>query len=131
MLVSGLITCTMALAIVAPQLALKLTFGESISGPIAEILTRNWGALVTLIGAMLVYAAFHPVHRRLVLIVASISKIVFIVLIVSVGSQYLDKAALALIIDSVVVALYVIYLVKTFDTREDGHYASKTQPESI
>lgn len=118
MLVSGVITCTMALAIVAPQLALKLTFGESISGPIAEIITRNWGALVTLIGAVLVYAAFHPVHRRLVLIVASISKIVFVALIVSVGSQYLDKAALALIIDSVVVVLYIIYLVKTIDTRQ-------------
>jgi O-antigen/teichoic acid export membrane protein len=117
MLVSGVITCTMALAIVAPQLALELTFGESISGPIAEIITRNWGALVTLIGVMLIYAAFHPVHRRLVLIVASISKIVFIALIVSVGRQYLDKAALALIIDSVVVALYIIYLVNTINTK--------------
>lgn len=118
MLVSGALTCTMALAIVAPQLALELTFGESISGPIAEMIVRNWGALVSLLGAILIYAAYHPVHRRLVLTVVTISKLAFVVLVISFGSQYLGKAALALIVDCALVSVYLIYLVKTNDVRQ-------------
>jgi hypothetical protein len=111
MLVSGALTCTMFYAVVAPQAALQQTFGDSISGPVAEIVVRNWGALITLIGALLIYGAFKPVHRALILTVASISKLVFIGLVLGFGSQYLGKAGLAVGFDSVVVALYVLYLV--------------------
>ena len=43
MLASGLLTCTMVYAAIAPEAALINIFGESISGPIAEIVVRNWG----------------------------------------------------------------------------------------
>ena len=48
MLIFGILTCTMMYAAVAPQAALVNTFGEAISGPIAEIVVRNWGVLITL-----------------------------------------------------------------------------------
>lgn len=54
MLVSGVLTCTMAYAAIAPQAALHATFGETLEGPLADIVVRNWGALITLVGAMLV-----------------------------------------------------------------------------
>ena len=57
MVVSGGLTCTMVYAAIAPQEALHSTFGESIEGPVAEIVVRNWGGLITLIGAMLIYGA--------------------------------------------------------------------------
>ncbi len=57
MLVSGALTCTMLYAAIAPQASLQSTFGESVEGPVAEIVTRNWGVLITLVGAMLVYGA--------------------------------------------------------------------------
>jgi len=50
MLVSGALTCTMLYAAIAPQAALRATFGETLEGPPAEIVVRNWGALIGLVG---------------------------------------------------------------------------------
>jgi hypothetical protein len=36
----------------APQLALQRTFGAELEGPLADVVVRSWGILVTLIGAM-------------------------------------------------------------------------------
>ena len=54
MLVSGVLTCTMFYAAIAPQDALRSTFGETLQGPLADIIVRNWGVLITLVGAMLI-----------------------------------------------------------------------------
>ena len=56
MLVSGALTCTMIYAAIAPQAMLRSTFGESLEGPLAELVVRNWGALIFLVGAMLIKA---------------------------------------------------------------------------
>ena len=42
MIVSGLLTMTMIYAALAPEAALRSTFGESVSGPVADIVVRNW-----------------------------------------------------------------------------------------
>src|SRR5688500_3671257 len=110
MLVSGVLTCTMLFAAVAPQAALRATFGDTLEGPLSEIIVRNWGVLIGLIGAMLIYGAFDPPARPLILIVAGISKLVFVGLIFTYGSQYLGKAGLAAGIDLMWVVLYAVYL---------------------
>jgi hypothetical protein len=46
MIVSGVLTMTMASAAIAPEAALRSTFGESVSGLVADIVVRNWGALI-------------------------------------------------------------------------------------
>ena len=69
MLVSSVLTCTMVYAAVAPRAALRSMFGATLEGPLAEIVVRNWGILIALIGGMLIYGAFEPYSRRLVLIV--------------------------------------------------------------
>jgi hypothetical protein len=111
MLVSGALTCTMAYAAIAPQAALLSTFGESLEGPLAEIIVRNWGALITLVGAMLVYGAFNPPVRSLALTVAGVSKLVFIALVLSQGGRFLGyQAGIAIAIDLVWVVLFACYL---------------------
>lgn len=107
---TGLLTCTMIYAVIAPAAALQSTFGASLSGPVAEIVVRNWGALITLIGLSLIYAAFHPIYRRLIVTLASISKIIFITLVVIFGAEYLGQASAVLIFDGVVVAVFLSYL---------------------
>ena len=112
MLVSGVLTCTMLHAVIAPQAALRSTFGESLEGPLAEIVVRNWGALITLVGAMLIYGAYDPPSRPLILAVSGLSKLVFITLVLAYGRQYLGhQAGLAIVIDLVMVALFVGYLI--------------------
>jgi len=110
MLVTGVITCSMIFAAIAPEAALMNTFGASISGPLAEIVVRSWGMLITLVGAMLIYGALRPVYRSLVLVVACISKAVFVGLILIIGGQFMDKAVLTVIFDTLCVLLYTGYL---------------------
>ncbi|MDF0666655.1 MAG: hypothetical protein P0119_11375 [Nitrospira sp.] len=111
MLMSGMVTLTMVQAAIAPQAGLRSTFGDSLEGPLAEIIVRNWGALIALVGAMLIYGAFRPHVRTLVLVVAGLSKIIFISLILIYGTQYLGKAGIAVVVDSVIVVLFITYLV--------------------
>ena len=110
MLVSGVITCTMLYAAIAPSAALQLMFGDSLEGPLANIIVRNWAVLVTIVGAMLVYGAFRPSSRRLVLTAASVSKVVYVGLFLTTGTQYLAKAGIAIAFDTVVVVVFCIYL---------------------
>ena len=114
MLTAGVITSTMLYAAVAPQASLQSTFGEGLDSPVAEIVVRNWGALIGLIGAMLLYGAFHPPSRTLVLTVAGLSKVVFICLVLSHGARYLgQQAGIAVVVDSVFVLLFAIYLIES------------------
>jgi len=111
MLMSGALTCTMVYAVVAPQAALRSTFGETLEGPLAEIVVRNRGAMITLVGTMLIYGAFNPQVRSLALTVAGASKLVFIALVLSHGGRYLGhQAGIAIAIDLVWVALFACYL---------------------
>jgi hypothetical protein len=100
----------MFFAVIAPQAALMQTFGASIDDPLVDIVVRSWGMLITLIGAMLIIGAFKPRYRLLVIAVASLSKITFISLVITYGSQYLDKAGLAIGFDSLVVIAFLLYL---------------------
>jgi hypothetical protein len=114
MLVSGVLTLTMIQAAIAPSTALRATFGETLEGPLAEIVVRNWGALIALVGAMLIYGAFQPQVRALVLVIAGLSKLTFITLILTLGAQYLGhQAGVAIMVDSVMVLLFIVYLVAT------------------
>jgi hypothetical protein len=111
MLASGLLTCTMLWALVAPEASQTSNFGSALTGPIAEVVVRNWGALIGLVGAMLVYGAFHPPVRRLVLAVAGTSKLTFIGLVALYGRDLLAHSVrTAVIVDAVFVVLYAILL---------------------
>jgi len=121
MLVSGVLTCTMVYAAIAPQAALQSTFGETLDGPLAEIVVRNWGVLITLIGGMLIYGAFNPAVRALALTVGGASKLVFVLLVLSHGGRYLGgQAGLAVAIDLLWVVLFAWYLA--------GHWVERMKP---
>ena len=112
MLVSGALTCTMVYAAIAPQAMLQSTFGETLEGPLADLVVRNWGALIFLVGGMLIYGAFRPEVRALVLVVAGASKVVFIALVLSNGGRYTGgQAGISIAVDAVMVLVFTAYLV--------------------
>ena len=116
MLLTGVITCSTLLATISPQLGLTNMFGAYpplVDEPIMQIVVRNWGALIALVGGMLIYAAFHPSVRRFTLVVACISKATFISLVLVYGGDYLAQASIALVFDGVVIALFLAYLLTT------------------
>ena len=111
MLAAGASTCTMVYAAIAPDAALRATFGETLQGPVAEVVVRNWGALITLVGIMLIWGAFKPPVRAMALVVAGVSKLVFIGLVLAHGGRSLGyQAGIAIAIDLVWVVLFACYL---------------------
>ena len=116
MLVAGILTASMFYTAFAPHASLARSFHHNLetAGPLAELIVRNWGFLMGLIGLMLIYGAFVPPARRLVLSVATISKIWFVGLMLTVGRDYLDHPVhAAVIIDSLEVLLFAAYLFVT------------------
>lgn len=112
MLVSGILTTTMLYAAIAPDAALRSNFGHGLEGPLAELIVRNWGILIGLIGAMLIYGAFDPPGRRFILSIAGISKVAFIALLLTVGRDYLGQPVrVAVAIDAIWVLVFAAYLV--------------------
>jgi len=111
MIVSGVLTCTMVYAVIAPQAMLQSTFGETLEGPLALLIVRNWGALIVLVGAMLIYGAFTPAVRPLVLSVAAVSKAVFIALVLSNGGRFTGgQAGISIAVDALMVLIFATYL---------------------
>ena len=111
MIVCGLLTSTMIYAAISPTKALESTFGKSLNGPLAELIVRNWGALIAMGGGMLIYAAFRPSLRPIVLVFTGLGKALFVVLVLQQGGQYLrHQAGIAVVTDSLMVILFVWYL---------------------
>lgn len=114
MLVSGILTATMVYAAIDPEGSMRSTFGEALPGGTAtELVMRNWGALIALVGGMLIYGAFNMAVRPLVLVVAGASKAVFIGLVLSQGSRYLATAGIPVTVDTAMIVLFAWYLAVT------------------
>lgn len=114
MIVSGVLTCTMVTVAFTPAETLRSIFGAWPEGPETDLVARNWGILIGLVGAMLVYGAFHPAVRTMALIVAGGSKAVFIALVLAQGSRFLSyQAGMAVAVDAVWVLLFAAYLWST------------------
>lgn len=60
MIVSGLLTLTMLYAAFSPAAAVQAFFGETPEGAFASVIVPNWGILIGLMGALLIYGAFKP-----------------------------------------------------------------------
>ncbi len=114
MLVAGVITFTMIFALFSPHQALNTMFGLTIDGELGELIVRNWGTLIALIGGMLIYAAFQPHLRPMVLVVSGLSKITFIALLITHG--FAQKMLPTLVMDSVFVCLFAYYLLSNMPT---------------
>lgn len=121
MLFSGILTMSMIYAAVAPNAALQSTFGETLSGPLAELVVRNWGVLIALVGMMVIHGAYNPATRRLALTTAIISKVAFISLVLSNGWRFLEHGAgPAVAVDAAMVTLFVAYLGATRTGQQHG-----------
>ncbi len=113
MIVSGALTSTMFYAMLAPQAALASMFGDVLNGPLAEIVVRNWGALVGMVGVLLIYGAFRPHNRPIILVFAGVSKTVFIMLVLVYG-RVLPGTMMYLVIaiDFVMTVVSALYLMQ-------------------
>ena len=110
MLVAGVITCTTFFAVVAPQHALVNMFGSNLTEPLASLVVRSWGFLVSIMGALLIYGAFNEDSRMLCAVTAGISKIGFLFLILLFGADYIDALWITVVFDMLVITLLGIFI---------------------
>lgn len=110
MLLSGVFTCSTIYVAISPQAALTRMFGAGVSGPVAEVIARDWAVLITLTGLLLIYGAYRPMFRPLIIVFASVGKLAFVALVLTIGSTLLDVAWPAIIFDGMVSIVLLTYL---------------------
>lgn len=112
LLVSGLLTFSMVQAVFAPRATVRAYFGEAPASAQFDLIVRNWGMLIAAGGALLVWASFEPGVRLAAIVLAGVTKVAFIALML--GSGVMKRQAwVALVADSLMVALFAAYLLAT------------------
>jgi hypothetical protein len=110
LLITGLATGGVLVVCVAPVPVLKALFGQAPSDALCLFIARHWGLLVCLVGALLVYAAYHAEVRVPTLIVAIVEKVA-LVLGVLISPFRRRPAVLAIALaDALMSAVYLMYL---------------------
>ena len=113
--VTGLFTASVGLMALAPTLGLRIMFKEERPSPLLVFVFRHWAVVVASLGALLILAANQPELRTPVIIAAGIEKAILVLMVLSnLRSTDFAKWALpAAIVDTVCVAMYVMYLLGT------------------
>ena len=76
--VTGLATAGALVVCLAPVPVMKAVFGQSPPDALSLLIARHWGLLVSLVGALLIYAAYYAEVRVPVLIIAIVEKVVIV-----------------------------------------------------
>jgi len=110
LLITGLATTGAVVVFLAPVMMMKLLFGRAPSDSGSLLIIRHWGLLVCLVGALLIYSAFHAEMRVPTLIVAIVEKAV--VAIGMFASPFRRRPAVAFVAlgDGGMAAIYLLYL---------------------
>ena len=104
---TGALTLLAAAAVVAPAAVLRAVFGSTAPDRVARAVTRHWGLLVALFGALLLYAGYHPEVRAPVMLAAAIEKLG----VAAIFGIALPRRPLLVAIIAGDVAMAIIYLV--------------------
>ena len=110
LLITGLATAGVLVVSVAPVAVMKMLFGQAPSDALSLFIARHWGLLVCLVGALLMYAAYHAEVRVPTLIVAIAEKAALVLgLLLSPFRRRPTVLAMALA-DAGMSAVYALYL---------------------
>ena len=108
--ITGLATAGALVLFLAPAPMVKLVFGQTPSDAIGLFVVRQWGLLVFLVGALLIYAAYHTEVRVPTLIVAIVEKAAIAIGIVISPFRSRPGVLLMALADASMAAVYLMYL---------------------
>jgi hypothetical protein len=110
LLITGLATAGVLMQFLVPVPVMKVLFGQAPSDALSLLIARHWGLLVCLVGALLIYAAYHAEVRVPTLIIAIVEKVALVLgLLISPFRQ--RPTVLAMILaDTGMAAVYLLYL---------------------
>ena len=111
LIISGLLTAGAGVvALLFPHFQLRSTFGVENPAGIAVFFVRHWGALIFVVGYLIIYSAFAPAIRVPVLIAAAIEKFAVGWLVFFGPIKRTSGMTTIAVGDGVFAILYVAYL---------------------
>lgn len=111
LLLSGAFTLLPIVVFLLPTRGPRLLFGVDAPDGAGGLFTRHWSLLAPSLGALLIYAAWHPELRAPLMLAAGIEKAGLIGLIVADWKKpHTARMHPILITDLVIVSVYAIYL---------------------
>jgi hypothetical protein len=111
LLLTGLATSGALVMFVAPTLTMKMLFRQTSSDTLSILIARHWGLLIFLVGALLVYAAYHTEIRSATIIVAVVEKLVFALMVFVSHFRRYRIAFIVALADTSMAIVYMIYLI--------------------
>lgn len=113
LLASGAFTMLPIVVFLFPTHGPRLLFGVDAPDGAGGLFTRHWSLLAPSLGALLIYAAWHPELRAPLMLAAGIEKAGLIGLIVADRKQpHTARMGPILIIDVIIVSLFAIHLLQ-------------------
>ena len=112
LLVSGAFTLLPIVVFLLPTRGPRLLFGVDAPDGAGGLFTRHWSLLAPSLGALLIYAAWHPEIRAPLMLAAGIEKAGLVGLIVADWKKpHTARMRPIVICDLVIITAYAIYLV--------------------
>ena len=111
LVVTGALTAVALLQFIAPVFMLRMIYGEAPKDLASLALARHWGLLIFLVGALLIYGAFHPAVRDPAVVLAAIEKIALGVGVLGTTLRRHPVAAAIAAGDLIIALVYLLYLV--------------------
>ena len=110
LLITGLATAGALVLFLAPVPMMKMLFGQAPSDALSLLIARHWGLLVGLVGALLIYAAYHAEIRVPTLVVAIGEKAVFALGMFLSPFHRRPTVLVMALADAGMAAVYLMYL---------------------
>jgi hypothetical protein len=111
LLISGAFTMVPIVVFLLPTHGPKLLFGVDAPDGAGGLFTRHWSLLAPSLGALLIYAAWHPELRAPLMVAAGIEKAGLIGLILADWRKpHTARMRPILIFDLLIVLVYAVYL---------------------
>ena len=110
LIVTGALTAIALVQSIAPAQVLRMIYGEAPADEVSLAVARHWGLLTFLVGALLIYAAFHASVRGPAMVVAVIEKAALGLGVFGTSLRTHPAAAAIAAGDSFIALVYVLYL---------------------
>src|SRR5437660_8849609 len=110
LLITGLATTGALVLFLVPVTTMKILFGQAPSDALSLLIVRHWGLLVCLVGALLIYAAYHAEIRGPTLMVGIVEKAAFALGIFLSPFRRRSAVLVMALADAGMAAIYLTYL---------------------
>jgi hypothetical protein len=111
LLLTGLVTAGAVALFLAPVAVMRILFGQAPSDALGLLITRHWGLLVCLVGALLICAAYHAEIRLPTLVVAIVEKVAFALGVFVSPLRRRPTVLVMAVADAGIAAVYSMYLI--------------------